>query len=124
MNELIKSQLNKVRWAEVPPYTDDTTQLIISKTGQTPGEFTIGDFYVLEIADYILHPADNFTLADNWNKGVIPKSKYVRCQIQKLAGKMINIGAIGYDIDNNEDLTDMYESLWLPEKGVKIIKRI
>ncbi len=37
-------------------------------------------------------------------------------------GKMIRVGAIGFDVANNRDKDDVYESLWLPVSGLKIIR--
>lgn len=121
MNDIIKEQLKKVRWVALPDYDDNTTQMIIKKQGKPTLEFNVGHFYIFEIADYILTPSDTFTLASNWNKGIIPQSKYIRCQILQIMGKMIRVGAIGYDLSNQTDKSDIYESLWLPKAGIKII---
>lgn len=122
MNDLIKEQLSKCRWATIPEFDDSTTYMVIYKNPKPVQEFKINSFYIIEIADYVLKPSSNFTLADNWNKGIIPQSKYIRCQVTQIMGKMIKIGGIGYDINTREDKSDIYPELWLPSSSITIIE--
>ena len=113
MNKIIKKQLEKVK-VVLPPYDDDTTELFIPKQNtlqvnnfnlfnQQVIDYVIGGFYILELKWFITNPTPNseFDLAGQWNNGIIPQSKYIRCQVMDIKGKMINVGAIGYDLDNN-----------------------
>ncbi len=122
MNKLTKEQLDKVKWVVLPPYDESTTELHIPKTGTHPRELSEGHFYIICLEDYILHPCENFTLAANWNRGVVPQSKYLRCQLVQKLGTMCRFGAIGFDEQNNRDKTDIYPELWLPESGITIVK--
>lgn len=122
MNKIIKEQLDKIEG--LPPYDDNTTELIIPKSSTNPNDLKIGNMYVLKLAVYIINPPSGFLLADQWNKGITPKSEYIRCEVLQMMGKMIRVGAIGYDIDTDTDKTDVYESLWLPVSGVKIVRNL
>ena len=35
--------------------------------------------YLIKLENSILYPSSNFTLQDNWNKGIIPKSEDINC---------------------------------------------
>ena len=71
------------------------------------------------MADYIVHPNENFTLAANWNKGIVPKSKQLKAMITQIMGKMIKVDAVGEDDENN-----IYVGLWLPMGGIKVVKKL
>lgn len=76
--------------------------------------------YIIKLAPYIVHPSDNFTLASNWNKGIVPKSEYLKCTITQIMGKMLKVDGTGYDFVTGSDLNDSYIGLWLPSAGVEI----
>ena len=78
---------------------------------------------MFELADYIIHPSENFTLASNWNKGVVPKSKTIKAMVSQMLGKMIKVDAVGLS-EGGADSGDVYMGLWLPQGGIKILKNI
>ena len=121
MNKFIEKELDKCKIANIPEYDKDTTHLIITK--KIPISLESNKYYLIELENYIIHPSDNFTLSTNWNKGIIPKSKYiVGTPINKI-GKMICFDCCCYDIDNQCFITEeKYNELWLPEKGFTILK--
>lgn len=121
MNDLIKQQLDKVKWVVLPPYDESTTELTIPRIGAKQ-ELLEGHIYLISIADYILHPSDTFSLAVNWNKGIVPQSKTIRCQLLQKAGNMYKFGAIGFDEVANADKDDIYPELWLPKDGITVIR--
>ena len=124
MNKYIKEQLLKCK-TFIPEFDDDTTELLIKGNfvREFEGELDASHNYVIQLEPYIINPPDTFTLADNWNKGVIPKSKYLYCNPKKIVGKMVQFDAVGYDIDNKVYLSDRYIDLWLPRKGFKVLSR-
>ena len=124
MNELIKKQLESCRVANIPPFSDDDTQIVITR-GQVSSvsPYQVHKCYVIELADYILNPPPNFTLADNWNKGSIPKYKYYKCEISAVMGNMVKISGCGYDNASDSDYNEFWEG-WLPQSGVKLIKEL
>lgn len=127
MNKYIKEQLLRCKVAKIPEFNDDTTELIIKCINSVDYNDNIDleceHNYVIELERYITNPPDTFTLADNWNKGVIPISKYLYCSPKQISGKMIKFDAVGYDINNKIYLSDRYIDLWLPRKGFKIISK-
>jgi len=122
MNKFIEEELNKCKLVDIKFISD--TEILIKKKESIDKIIQLNNYYLIELENYILHPNINFTLAENWNKGIIPKSKYLKCMIVQIMGKMIKIDGSGYDIENNNDLTDVYLGLWLPIGGIKIIKQL
>jgi hypothetical protein len=124
MNKLIKQQLNAVSVAKLPPFDDSSTTIMIPKYNKEDvSELLLGKCYLIKVEDYIVHPFDGFTLHDNWNRGVAPKSIYMNCEVQQLMGKMVKIVAIGYDYDTKTTLNDSWEG-WLPKSSIQIIKEL
>lgn len=117
MNKFIEKELNNCRSA-VPEKVTETQYIIHKLDDLTP---QVGGSYIIELANYITHPSENFTLASNWNRGIVPKSNCLKCVITQIMGKMIKVDGIGY---NGEDLKDSYVGLWLPVGGIKIIKKL
>lgn len=124
MNSFAKKALDKCKVAQLPPYDEDTLHIHIPKH-DVPIFETLkqDDCLVLEFMDYILNPPEGFTLHDNWNRGVKPKFKTVKACISQVMGKMVKLSCIGYDIDNDLDICEMWEG-WIPSDGMKIIKRL
>ena len=128
MNPLIKAQLDKIKYINLPPYDEETTHLIIPKCGNPPpGTTTLelqeGRYYLIKVEDYIVHPFDGFTLHDNWNKGIPPKHKYMKVEILKIMGNMININSIGFNNDTNQDINDSWVG-WLPRKSITTLQEL
>lgn len=123
MNKIIKEQLKKCKVAEIPKYTDSTYHLIIPSKRRAEQCLKVGGCYLIQLADYIIHPYEGFTLADNWNKGIVPKEEYIRANVVRTFGKMIQINGKGVN-DSNTKILSEYKELWLPSKGIKIIKEI
>lgn len=124
MNSIIKAQLEKCRVANLPQYDDNTTTILIPRGSTvTVSPYQLHKFYLVELADYILNPSPDFTLADNWNNGSIPRSKYYVAEISQLMGKMIKITGCAYDITTHTSTTDSWEG-WVPQKGIKLIQEL
>lgn len=124
MNAIIRDQLARCKVASVPSYSEDDTVIVIPKQSEsviTP--YQLHKFYLVEIADWILHPAQDFTLAANWNKGQIPTCKYYNAEIAQIVGKMIRITGCGYDPTSMSATSDVWDG-WIPQKGLKLIKEI
>lgn len=124
MNKIIKRELEKIH-APLPEYDDNTTHIIIPKK-QTAASFEleVGNSYVVELARYILFEPPNFTLSSNWNRGVVPKSQTLTVNVLHKAGKMIKVCGRGIDLNSNAYLEDIYQELWLPVSGVKVLYQI
>ena len=125
MNKVVKQQLGKCRVANIPIFDETTTHIFIPKAGKgsTAFDFQVQCYYIIEIADYVLKPGPEFTLATNWNKGTSPPSKYMKVEVSQITGKMIKVTGIGYDIAQYQDLPIAWEG-WLPASSSKIIKKL
>lgn len=124
MNPIIRKQLENCRVANVPNFTEETTVLRIPKgSDMTVSPYQVGKYYILELADYIINPPPDFTLASNWNKGSVPTHKYYKCEILQTMGKMVKIIGSGYDIKTNLDANTVWEG-WVPQKGIKLIQEL
>ena len=127
MNPVIKRELEKVR-APLPEYDDNTTLITILRKSAEPNaqvpQLVENHCYIVELESYILNEPPNFTLSANWNKGIIPKSKYLQIEVSKVMGKMVQVNGCGYDIVTNQSLMDGYIGLWLPALGVKVVTEI
>ena len=122
MNKFIEEELNKCKTAKVEQISD-TEFLISQKTVEEIG-FQLNNYYIIELENYIINPPDTYTLSSNWNNGVIPKSKHIKAMVTQILGKMIKIDGCGFDVDANSDLNDVYLGLWLPQGGIKILKKL
>lgn len=127
MNPVVKRELEKVR-IPLPDYDDNTTLItILRKTAEEQVKtfpIIVGNCYLIQLADYVLNEPPNFTLSANWNSGVVPKSKYMKIQITKVMGKMIQIDGSGYDVLNQVDLNDAYIGLWLPLASIGVVQEL
>jgi len=123
MNPLVKTQLDKIRGVDLPPYDDNTLVINIDKMSSTMNELRQDECYLISVEDYILNPPDGFTLHTNWNNNKIPKHKVMKVDVSKVMGKMIKVNAIGYDLKSNRDIPESWEG-WLPEKSIKVIERL
>lgn len=124
MSKFAREQLRKCSVAEVPEFKDNETHIVIPKLGKMDLTMRQGCKYLVELAQYIVNPPDGFTLADNWNKGITPKEKYLIVEIIGSAGKMLKTNATGFDYANNRVTDSKYNDLWLPSKGVRALKQL
>lgn len=124
MNPLIRKELLNCRVANIPEFDENTTEILIQKgTNLRASEYQLHKCYLVELEDYILNPPPDFTLSVNWNKGTVPPSKFMKCEIAQVMGKMIRIIGCGYDISTNTDMNKVWEG-WVPQKGMKLIQQL
>lgn len=123
MNKFIIKELKKIKTAIIPQWDENTTEMIISKKDNNPINISLGKCYIIEVENYIIHPYEGFTLHIEWNKGIVPKHKYMKCEVLQIMGKMIKIEALGYDWENQCDILEPWSG-WLPSKSVKILREV
>lgn len=123
MNKIVQRELEKIR-ANID-YNDNTTYIYIPKSGQLSAvDLQVDHNYNIYVEDYILHEPSNFSLSTNWNKGVVPSSKYLNiCVISKMKD-MICVDGCGWDNINNVVKADCYTGLWLPQSSIHVVKEI
>lgn len=80
--------------------------------------------YILELSDVIINPSKIFNLSENYNRGIVPKSKYLHAYLRTIMGNMLKFDACGYNIETNQDKDDRYFDLWLPDSYIKLIEVI
>ena len=119
MNQLIYNQLMEISKDLNLQFNNETTQIYIPK--KCLNELELGKAYVLELADYILHPSDGFNLHINWNNGCVPTDRYLYALVKKELGKMIFIESYGYNIESSCIKMSRWNG-WLPKKSIKIIR--
>lgn len=124
MSKFAREQLRKCSIADVSNFNDNDLHIVIPKLGKMDLTMQRGCKYLVELAQYIVNPPDGFTLADNWNKGITPKEKYLIIEVVGVAGKMLKTDAVGFDYANNRTTDSKYKDLWLPSKGVKALKQL
>lgn len=124
MNPIIKQQLENCRVANVPILSEDMTVIHIPKGSENEvSPYQVNKCYLMALEDYIINPPPDFTLADNWNNGSVPKYKYYLAEISKVVGKMIYISGVGYNMETATSTLDMWEG-WIPQKAIKLIKEV
>lgn len=125
MNKFVKEQLGKVRVAQLPEWDDDTLEMFIPKAADAAAleNLQVGKYYLIKVEEYIVKPFDGFNLHENWNRGVIPKDRFMCAQIIQLMGKMVQINSMGYDYDEGAFTNNKWEG-WLPRKSFKVIKEM
>ena len=47
----------------------------------------------------------------------------MKCEVLDRMGKLIKIYGVGFDLENNIDLNDVWEG-WLPEASITVIKEL
>ena len=120
MNKIIEKQLKNLKKCQLPPYTNESTKIFIPK-GSIKKELglELNHCYQIEIADYILNPSPEFSLAQNWNNNTVPPCKYMNICIMQLMGKMIKVEGIGFDIENQCPINNAWGG-WLPREAIKV----
>lgn len=123
MNPIVAQQLRLAKIADIPEWSDSTTELLVTKKSVVEILPQEGHYYLIELADYLINPPEGFTLHSNWNNNDIPTHKYMKCQCAKLMGKMVKILGVGFDYENRVDLEEYWDG-WLPLKSIKILREI
>ena len=120
MNKFIKKELDKCKVAKIPLISDDTIIIEIKRPNEDilSEDIAVNSCYVIELADYILKPPPGFTLASNWNRGINPTSKHLKCVMVQIMGKMIKIDGQGYDLQMM-----LHMGLWFP-RAIKILQKL
>lgn len=124
MNNIVKKQLEACKVADLPAWDDNTVHIVINRKTQLEAkDIQLNHYYIVKLADYILHEPEGFTLSTNWNAGKKPETSYLKCCVTKSMGKMLFVEGIGYDYENKADLTPVFNG-WLPSAGIKVMEEI
>ena len=115
MNKTIKEQLKNCVVANVPPFDDNTTKLLIKKGGtERVTQYQLHKCYVVDI---------DLDAVKKSNLTNIPDRGCYKCEIAQIMGNMVRILGCGYDRHNDIDYSDIWEG-WIPTDCITIIKEI
>ena len=123
MRDLIRQELKNVKVALIPDMESIGNSFVIKKgkirsdLSQAEESLQEKKFYTIELADYILHPYDNFNLHIQWNNGIAPKDKILNVEVVKILGNMIKVSGCGTYSSN-------IWTGWLPISSIKIVKTL
>ena len=78
-NKFVYEELAKLDMSNAEKLSD--VHYLFHKQDKPYVQYEVDHSYIIELSDYILNPPANFTLQDNWNKGVIPKSRFLKAVI-------------------------------------------
>ena len=114
MNKFILDELNKCSTAIVN-FSECDTIIHIPKGIRDSNklEFSVGNYYSIQLKDYLIHPSDNFIFHIQWNNGNIPKDSIMNVQILEIMGKMIKVYGSG-------ESNTVWQG-WLPIDSVDIL---
>lgn len=121
INKLIQKELKKVVVANISNYNEDKNQIIIPRFNQVL--MKENEYYLIKLDDELLNPNSSSTLATNWNQGRVPTSKYMKIDVMRVMGKMVNINGLGYDYINKQDKNEVWSG-WLPITQITVIEKI
>lgn len=121
MNKLISNELKKVAVADLSNHDKTKNEFIIPRFKQVRLEEN--SYYLIKLDDALLKPDGMSTLSANWNKGTVPPHKYMKVDVSRVMGKMVQVNGLGYDYDKKEDLSVMWSG-WLPVTQIEVISKL
>ena len=109
MSDYIKKQLQKCAWANLNNYDPNTNTYHIPKYSKPT--YKVGVTYIIKLPLDVVNNKDS-VLATNWNHGQAPKHQYLKAYVSKMLSAYIYVDALGFDINNNQDINDIFSG-WL-----------
>lgn len=104
-NKIVEEQLKKVYYADMSHFDKETNIFSIPKYSKP--KYDLGKMYIVQI-DKMLINNKNSILAVNWNNNTAPSTEYLKIYVSKIIGKMIYVDSVGFDINTNADLTNIW----------------
>ena len=118
MNKVIKEQLKKVQVADLSGMMNNPHCFVVPK--YNADRFVENKCYLIELNDSLIYDNKDSLLQCNWNRGTYPRYKYLKVDVSRVMGKMIQVNSIAYDMNTGRDINDMWSG-WLPIDLIKII---
>ena len=118
MNKLIEKELNKLKIAKLSAYDELKHSFFIPK--HTESDLKENHCYIIKLEDCLL---EDSTLADNWNKGTKPPTKYLQVEISKIMANMVRVNAIDYNYETKSSTNKVWNG-WLIKDNLEIIDEI
>ena len=121
MSDYLKKELHTI---DAQYIEQEDGSLLFQKQTITPVTPQLHHYYIVKLANYILHPYEGFTLHENFNNNIIPECEYMEIEVQEVMGKMYKINGVGYDYDEGIELREKRWCGYVPQKGITFLKEI
>lgn len=109
MSTVVSTQLEKVVFADLSHFDESTQTFIIPRYSKPT--YKLGACYLVKVApDIVNNP--NSVIATNWNRGTTPTTPIIKAYVSKVAGKMLYVDTIGFDLATNTELLNTWSG-WL-----------
>lgn len=118
MSRVLINQLKKLNIIK-----DDNDYSIIHIPKKTNIPIIEDRTYIIELSDNVFLSNYRKDVINNFNNGVLPKSKYYKANITRIYNDMIKINGISYDYENKKDLFDFWTG-WLLLEDVNILEEL
>ena len=120
LNPWVEKQLNRCSAPIV--YNEDGSIYIPCQGILHP---TIGKYYIIRLADYIVNPYEGFDLHQKWNNNnPPPKDKVMEVGIKQATQGMYYIFGVGYDLDNKSEILYNKWEGWVPKKSIEFLREV
>lgn len=116
--QLIQEQLNKVVYADLSKYDEETHTYYIPKINQI--KLQINHSYIIRVKDSLY---ENGLLKSNYNQGRTPPYKSYLIDIVSILGRVIKVNGVEYDLEKNRTLNNLWSG-YLSIKDIEILKEM
>lgn len=120
MREIIKKQLDNVKYADLSNYDEESNTYFIPKLQKIV--LKENKCYIIKINPKLLDRGYNAVLESNWNNNKLPDNIYYKIEVNKMIGKMVKCTGYSYDIENKKDLT--FWVGYFPINDIEIVEEL
>ena len=119
-SKIVEAQLKRVNYADLSNYDEATGVFTIPKYSKP--KFDVGKMYIVQVASELVNNGGS-VIAANWNNGTSPKGQCLKIYVSKMAGKMIYVDSLVFDLATKSD-TSIIWSGWLPTEQLTQISAL
>lgn len=122
LSTVTKQELAKIQ--EVPiQYNDATTRIMIKK--RVDIKLTEGEYYLIQLSDFMINPPVNSVINSNWNQGNNPHQRYYKVEINKILNNMVKVTGVSFDYDGQSvTIAQEFWSGWVPREEFVIVQKL
>lgn len=118
MTSLSKKELDKVNFADLSNYDEETLTYHIPKINVI--KFQVNHSYIVSIKDSIY---SNDVLKSNYNKGEFPPCKCLLVDVLGIFNKVLKVNSIEYNLELDKPLTKIWSG-YLTIRDIEIVKEV
>lgn len=118
MDKIIQDQLQKVQYADLSNYNEETNTYIIKK--RVDIKIDEDNCYLIHIKPSAFH---NIAVNTNWNNGATPLFNYMKVDVSKKMGKMIKVTGLKHNIDTGIDDSQFWSG-WLSIDDIEVLNQL